>query len=133
MMLADGTLRLYTLENTAEAGEMPVYKLVEKCDKDFFFADRVVGYNRQYAALGADQYISKLVRLWDVPVEAGEYAIIDDVQYRIDMVQRLKDEDGLKVVDLTLAKLEERYDCAADEIESSAGRISGSASCDLSL
>lgn len=111
MMLADGTLRLYTLENTAEAGEMPVFKLVEKYDKVFFFADRVVGYNRQYAALGADQYISKLVRLWDVPVEAGEYAIIDDVQYRIDMVQRLKDEDGLKVVDLTLAKLEERYDC----------------------
>ena len=114
MMLADGTLRLYTLENTAEAGEMPVSKLVEKCDKDFFFADRVVGYNRQYAALGADQYISKLVRIWDVPVEAGEYAIIDDVQYRIDMVQRLKDEDGLKVRDLTLSKLEERYDCITD-------------------
>lgn len=111
MMLADGTLRLYTLQNTAEAGEMPVPQLVQKSDKDIFFADRVIGYNRQYAAMGADQYISKLVRIWDMPVEAGEYAVIDGVQYRIDMVQRLKDETGLKVCDLTLAKLEERYDC----------------------
>lgn len=114
MMLADGTLRLYILENIAEAGAMPVSMLVEKYDKDIFFADRVVGYNRQYAAMGADQYVSKLVRIWDIPVEAGEYAVIDGAQYRIDMVQRLKDDGGLKVCDLTLAKLEERYDCVAE-------------------
>lgn len=114
MTLADGVLRIYTLQNTAAAGSMPTPKLVLKISHDIYYADRVIGYNRQYAALGADQYISKLVRLWDVPVEAGEYAVIDGVQYRIDMVQLLKDEDGLKVRDLTLSRLEERYDCVAE-------------------
>lgn len=111
MTLADGFLRIYTLQNTAAAGSMPTQKLVPKYPHDIYYADRVVGYGRQYAAMGADQIISKLVRCWDIPVEIGEYAVIDGVQYRIDNVQPLKDEDGLKVVDLTLAKLEERYDC----------------------
>lgn len=111
MMIADGTLRIYTLQNTAAAGAMPVDRLVQKYSEDVYYSDRVIGFSRQYAAMGADQFISKLVRIWDMPVEAGEYAVIDGVQYRIDMVQRLKDEDGLKVVDLTLSKLEDRYDC----------------------
>ena len=111
MMIADGTLKIYTLQNTAEAGAMPVDQLVQKYPEDVYYSDRVVGYNRQYAAMGADQYISKLVRIWDMPVEVGEYVIIDGTQYRIDQVQMLNDEDGLKVCDLTLSKLEERYDC----------------------
>ena len=111
MMLADGILRIYTLQNTAAAGSMPTPRLVLKISHDVYYADRVIGYGRQYAAMGADQIISKLVRCWDIPVEIGDYAVIDGIQYRIDMVQRLKDEDGLKVVDLTLSKLEERYDC----------------------
>ena len=111
MMIADGTLKIYTLQNTAAAGSMPVDQLVQKYPEDVYYSDRVVGYNRQYAAMGADQFISKLVRIWDMPVEVGEYVIIDGTQYRIDQVQLLKDEDGLKVVDLTLSKLEDRYDC----------------------
>ena len=114
MMIADGVLRIYTLQNMALPGAMPAPKLVLKYPHDIFYADRVIGYNRQYAAMGADQRISKLVRIWDMSIEAGEYAVIDGVQYRIDVVQHLRDEDGLKVCDLTLAKLEERYDCIAD-------------------
>jgi hypothetical protein len=64
--------------------------------------------------MGADQYISKLVRIWELPVNVGEFAVIGNDQYRIDMVQYLRDEDGLKVCDLTLSKLEDRYDCIAD-------------------
>lgn len=119
MMIADGTLRIYTLQNTAAAGAMPVGQLVQKYPEDVYYSDRVVGYNRQYAAMGADQYISKLVRIWDMPVEVGEYVIIDGTQYRIDQVQLLKDEDGLKVVDLTLAKLEDRYDCTTGQASGS--------------
>lgn len=114
MMLADGTLKLYTLQNMASPGAMPVPKLVLKYPKDIFYADRVVGYNRQYAAMGADQFISKLVRIWEMPVNVGEFAVIGNNQYRIDIVQYLRDEDGLKVCDLTLSKLEERYDCITD-------------------
>lgn len=116
MMLADGTLRILTLHTiqSANPGSMPVYILAPKSDMfkiDIFYTDRVVGYNRQYAAMGADQYISKLVRIWDMPVEMGDYALIGNDQYRVDVVQFLRDEDGLKVCDLTLSKLEERYDC----------------------
>lgn len=114
MMLADGMLRLYTLQNMALPGAMPVPKLIPKYPQDIFYADRVVGYNRQYAAMGADQYVSKLVRIWELPVNVGEFAVIGNDQYRIDMVQFLRDEDGLKVCDLTLAKLEGRYDCITD-------------------
>lgn len=115
MMLADGTLRAYTLENIAAAGEMPVDKLVAKIPRDIFYGDRVVGFSRQYAAMGVDQVISKLVRIWDIPIEIGDYVIIGDEQYRVDNAQPLRDEDGLKVRDLTLSKLEERYDCIEPE------------------
>ncbi len=114
MMIADGVLGIYALQNMALPGAMPVPKLIPKYPQGIFYADRVVGYNRQYAAMGADQYISKLVRIWELPVNVGEFAVIGNDQYRIDMVQFLRDEDGLKVCDLTLAKLEERYDCITD-------------------
>ena len=113
-MLADGVLKAYTLQNVASAGEMPVSKLIAKYPQDIFYADRVVGFSRQYAAMGVDQVISKLVRIWDMPIEIGDYVVIDDVQYRVDNAQPLRDEDGLKVRDLTLSKLEERYDCITD-------------------
>lgn len=114
MMLADGVLRLYQLENTATAGLMPVEQLA-LYGGDHFYADRVIGYGRQYAAKGVDQRVDRLVRIWDTPVEIGMYAILDDAeQYRIDNVQRLRDDEGLKVVDLTLSRLEENYDVNAE-------------------
>lgn len=119
MMIADGTLKIYTLQNTAAAGAMPADQLVLKYPEDVYYSDRVIGFRRQYAAMGADQFISKLVRIWDMPVEVGEYIVIDGVQYRIDQVQLLKDEDGLKVRDLTLAKLEDRYDCTTGQASGS--------------
>lgn len=76
MMIADGTLKVYTLQNTAAAGAMPVDQLVQKYPEDVYYSDRVVGYNRQYAAMGADQYISKLVRIWDMPVEVGSTSLL---------------------------------------------------------
>ena len=114
MMIADGVLKIYTLQNMALPGAMPVSKLVLKYSQDIFYADRVVGYGRQYAAMGVDQLISKLVRIWDYPIEIGDYVVIDNVQYRVDNAQPLRDEDGLKVRDLTLSKLEERYDCITE-------------------
>ena len=111
MMLADGTLRIYSLENTAEPGEMPREMLVETIPEDLYYSDRVIGVTRLYAAKGANQQISKLVRIWDVPVEIGNYAVLDGQdQYRIDAIQSAKDDEGLKVVDLTLVREENHYD-----------------------
>ena len=111
MMLADGTLRIYSLENTAAPGEMPLEMLVETIPEDLYYAERVIGVTRLYAAKGANQQISKLVRIWDVPVEIGNYAVLDGQdQYRIDVIQPAKDDEGLKVVDLTLVREENHYE-----------------------
>ena len=115
MMLADGTLRIYSLENTAEPGEMPREMLVETIPEDLYYSDRVIGVTRLYAAKGANQQISKLVRIWDVPVEIGNYAVLDGQdQYRIDVIQPAKDDEGLKVVDLTLVQEENHYEVLAE-------------------
>lgn len=109
-MLFEGTLKLCELRNTAEPGEMPVEKLVIL--SYHYYGDRVVGYNRQYAAMGVSQQVDRLVRIWrDESVHVRQYALLDDgKQYRIDMVQHLLDEDGLKVTDLTLFRLDDNFD-----------------------
>ena len=115
MMLADGTLRIYSLRNTAAPGEMPREMLVETIPEDLYYSDRVIGVTRLYAAKGANQQISKLVRIWDVPVEIGNYAVLDEQdQYRIDAIQPAKDDEGLKVVDLTLVREENHYEVLAE-------------------
>lgn len=115
MLLDDGILELYTLQNVAENGRMPVYKLVLS-DKAYY-GERTVGYNRLYAAKGVNQQIDKLIRIWrNDTVEVNFYVILEDKkQYRVDAVQHLYDDDGLKVTDLTLSKLEKFYDVAENE------------------
>lgn len=109
-MIFEGTLRICRLENIAEAGAMPTEKLV--IVSYHYYGDRVVGYNRQYSAMGVNQQVDRLVRIWrDDSVTAKMYAILDDGnQYRIDMVQHMTDEDGLKVTDLTLYRLDDNFD-----------------------
>lgn len=111
-MRFDRLLTLYTLTNVAEKGLKPSYKLSWLSTE--FYGDRVIGYNRQYAALGADQRIDELVRIWrNNQVRANHYAVLEDgLQYRINFVQHLLDDDGLEVTDLTLVRLEENYDVA---------------------
>ena len=118
MLLADGVLKIYRLTDTSESGSMPKEALVRTSDMDFFYSNRTVGYTRQYAAMGADQRIDRLVRIWDTPVEIGQYVVLDNTdQYRIDNVQLIVDDEGLRVVDLTLRKLEENYDVLAEQAE----------------
>lgn len=117
MLLDAGILILYKLTNAAANGRMPNQKLVE-FDRAYY-GERTVGYNRLYAAKGVNQSIDKLIRIWrNDAVEVGDYVILEDVdlvtnkprQYRVDAVQHLLDDDGLKVTDLTLNRLEKFYD-----------------------
>lgn len=114
-MIFEGTLRICTLTNTAEAGEMPVEQLV--IQSYHYYGDRTIGYNRQYAAIGVSQQVDRLVRIWrDDTVTVKMYAVLDDdKQYRIDMVQHMEDEDGLKVTDLTLFRLDDNFDVVEDD------------------
>lgn len=111
-MIFDKKLKLYRLTNTAAKGMMPKEQLVRICDE--YYGTRTIGYNRQYAALGADQRIDQLIRIWrNDQARANCYVVLEDnFQYRIDFAQDLTDEDGLEVTQLTLVRLEENYDVA---------------------
>ena len=108
----EGILWICTLENTADAGYMPVDKLVPV--EEAYYRKRTVGYNRMYAALGANQSIAMLVRCFNVSVPdySRELYVVfpeDNVQYRVSMIQEII-EDG--AIDLTLERMETLYDVA---------------------
>lgn len=115
-----GILTLCRLENVAEPGGMPRERLVE--GNRHFYEERMVGYGRQYAAMGANEQVDVLARIWrDSSARIGMYAVLSDYegqehgegdQYRVDNVQHRLDEDGLKVTDLTLSRLDSLYDVA---------------------
>ena len=127
-MMDDGILTLYTLGDTSESGQMPNEALIPVKDDDetlsWGFKARTIGYNRQYIAQGVGARVDMLIRTWRNPAKIGMYAILTDYedqeneegdQYRIDNVQHLTDEDGLKVTDLTLYRLDQLYEIAHSE------------------
>ena len=107
-----GTCRIYTVTDAVENGEMPAPTLHEYGDYEWSFEDRMISYSRQYAALGVDQQIDRIIRIWRTPVRIGDVVVIGTEQYRIDNVQPTLDDDSLQVTDLTLRRLEENYDIA---------------------
>lgn len=114
MLFDAGMLAIYELKNTASPGEMPKEKLVYKTVH--YYGERTIGYGRQYAARGVNENIDMLARIWeDRTIRIGMYAVTEDGdQFRIDMVQHLTDDDGLKVTDLTLSRLDKLYEVLTD-------------------
>lgn len=111
-MMDSGTCRIYTVTDAAENGEMPNPALHKYGDYEWSFEDRMISYSRQYAAMGVDQQIDRIIRIWRTPVRIGDVVVIESEQYRIDNVQPTLDDDSLQVTDLTLRRLEENYDIA---------------------
>lgn len=106
-MVPTGLCTIYSLENTATDGMMPTEKLVKICDA--YYAERTVGYNRIYAAMGANHKFNMLVRVFntDLPDE-GMYVVLEDgKQYQIDIAQKIVGRDA---IDLTLIRVEEYYE-----------------------
>lgn len=127
-MMNDGLVVLCELTNLAEAGDMP-HEVLSPLTEDgealeWSFEDRVIGYNRQYVAKGVSERVDMLIRIWRAPARIGMYAVLTDYegqenpdgdQYRIDNVQHLLNEDGLKVTDLTLYRLDQLYEVSSAE------------------
>ena len=114
MLLDSGTLRICRLENNADAGNMPKDRLIQL--RTHYYGERTVGYGRQYAAKGVNEQVDMVARIWqDRAVRIGMYVVTDDGnQYRVDNVQQLFDEDGLRVTDLTLSQLEALHDVSGE-------------------
>lgn len=106
-----GLCTIYKLKNTSELGRKPTEKLVKIVDA--YYAERTVGYNRIYAARGANQKINQLVRVFNTNlIEEGMYVILEDgKQYQIDIAQKIIGKDA---VDLTLVRVEDYYDVATE-------------------
>lgn len=108
-MLGDGILTVYTATNTAANGLKPAYTLTEY--GRFWYEERRIGYGRQYAARGVNEQIDLLARIWqDRGVRIGMVAEVDGEQYQIDNVQHLRDDDGLRITDLTLRRIDDYLD-----------------------
>ena len=106
-----GLLTLYDLVTTSTSGDMPVEKLSSLGTA--FYAEKTVGYNRIYAARGANEEIDMVVRCYntDVPYSAKYVVLEDGNQYQISVKQKIVDED---CTDLTLVRLEDYYDVDSD-------------------
>ena len=112
----EGLLYICQVENVAAPGRMPTQQLVPICEA--YYKKRTVGYNRMYAALGANQSISMLVRCFNtqVPTYSQELYVVfpnetADNQFRVSNIQEIVEEDAL---DLTLSRLEENYDISIE-------------------
>ena len=106
-----GLLTLYDLVTTSTSGDMPIEKLSSVGTA--YYAEKTVGYNRIYAARGANQEIDMVVRCYntDVPYSAKYVVLEDGNQYQISVKQKIVDED---CTDLTLVRLEDYYDVDSD-------------------
>jgi len=107
MMAGDGRMALCRLSEVGEDGMLPVQKLIAV--DTFDYAERSLGYNRVYTAMGANSQADRVVRTWPIAAEPGMYAVEDGAQWRVNVVQRVED-DGLPVLDLTLARTDSLLD-----------------------
>ena len=106
-----GILTLYSLVNTAAIGDKPQEKLNKVAEA--YYAERTIGYNRIYAAMGANERIDILVRCYNTEIPySAKYVILEDgQQYQITVKQKIVDEDA---TDLTLVRVESYYDVISE-------------------
>lgn len=108
----EGILTICRLWNTDDrSGRMPKPILIPIADA--YYRKRTVGYNRLYAAMGANKDISLLVRCFNIEVpDYNEqlYVVFQNMetekveQFRVTAIQEIV-EDG--AIDLTLSNVEE--------------------------
>ena len=106
-----GILTLYTLTNTSGDGDAPIEQLSSVGTA--YYAEKTIGYNRIYAARGANESIDTVVRCYntEVPYSAKYVTLEDGKQYQITVKQKIVDEDA---TDLTLVRVEDYYDVASN-------------------
>lgn len=108
----DGIVFLAMLTNEADQGDMPRERLT-KIGR-FWYEERMIGFQRQYAAKGAREQIDMIIRIHGYQKDAriNRYAILGNgEQYRIINATR-GEEDSSRLVftELTLERLDELYE-----------------------
>ena len=108
MTFDDGIVNIYTVANTAAAGDKPVRGL--QFLEAFHFGYDTLGINRYYTALQAHQQIEAVINIPGFnAVRVESVAVINGEQYTVQMVQHMNDEDGLRFTRLSLERIGENY------------------------
>lgn len=110
MTFDDGILTIYNVVNGANPGCKPAEKLEIK-DR-YYFGYFSLGITRYYKALEADQHISCVVCVpgWS-DIKVTDICVMEDgAQNRIRMVQPEHDEQGLRIMKLTLERVDQKYE-----------------------
>lgn len=105
----DGILTIYSVENIAEPGSMPVTGLVEKAK--YYFGYETVGINRFYTALQANRQIESVVHIpgWN-DIGATDVCVLENGnQYIMPQIQPTLDDDNLRITRLSLERVSQEY------------------------
>lgn len=104
----DGLVYICSVENTAEAGNMPKEGLAAK--GKLRYSERTVGINRYYTAMQNNVKIDRVIRCPRLEmVSTQNIACINGDQYNIRQIQYPEDIMP-KVMDLSLEKVVQEYD-----------------------
>lgn len=117
-MFNDGIITIYSLENLRENALMPELKLVPKAAA--FFDLRSISYSRQYMAQGINSQVDQLARTLYMPeAMIGDYRTLnkEPLQYRITNISHLRDNDGIRVTDITLTRLNDDFQVQEADVD----------------
>lgn len=122
MTFDDGILTVYNVTNTAQAGDRPVMGLEEK--GKYYFGYSQIGVTRYYTAKQANQDVSAVVAIpgWN-DVKNTDVIIITEpekLQYQVGLVQPELDENGLRIMRITLERLGQKYEVPTENQRSTA-------------
>lgn len=113
-MFDGGEVKVYKVGDVSTPGDMPVEGLTFY--QSFYFEERSIGMTRNYMAMQSNKQIDRLIRIWqDRAVDVGCVCLVTDgvgtdVQYRVASNQHQVNDEGLKVTDLTLERVDDLYD-----------------------
>ncbi|HCC00547.1 MAG TPA: hypothetical protein DEP42_04940 [Ruminococcaceae bacterium] len=105
----DGIVKIYTVENTADPGDIPTPSPVLK--ELLRYHERTVGNQRYYQAMQAGARVDRVIRcLFRGNISPQDIAVLnDEEQYRIMLIQ--KPESVIPpVMDLTLERITQKYE-----------------------
>lgn len=105
MLLDSGKCRIYSVKKLATGGMKP--KKERTLRSEHYFGEKVVGVARYRAAMQNNERVDMVIRIWqDRTVRPNDECEIEGDFYTVRQVQQTVDEDGLRVTDMELERMD---------------------------
>lgn len=106
MTFDDGILKVYSVQNTAEKGDMQKFEY--NYLNSYYFAYSTVGITRHYTAKANNELIENVVKIYqDRSIKIDDVIEIDNNFYKVVLIQHTVDEDNIKISVISLSRYEE--------------------------